>query len=54
VAQKYAAPNERIIEFSSEFGGGLISFRDVDGRLVVSIYRHDSTVIVNEAHRAEA
>lgn len=46
VASHYAAPNQRIIEFSSEAGGGLISFVVRDGKLVIDIYRTDSTVVV--------
>lgn len=46
VANNYAADNERIIEFSSPEGGGLISFRRRDGRLVVDVYRTDATVDV--------
>jgi hypothetical protein len=45
VASDYAAPGERIVEYSSLMGGGgLISFREVEGRLVVELYRHDKTV----------
>lgn len=45
VANSYAAPNERIIEFSGKAGGGLISFRETEGGgLVVSIYRCDAPV----------
>jgi hypothetical protein len=46
VANTYAAPNERIIEFGSDNGGGLIAFRMVDENLVVDVYRTDPTVIV--------
>jgi hypothetical protein len=46
-ANFYAAPAERIIEFSSKGGGGLISFRvDDDGVLVIALYRLDPTVQV--------
>jgi hypothetical protein len=50
VADHYAAPNERIIEFFSEGGGGLISFwlrEEEDGTFLdVSVYRCDPTVMV--------
>lgn len=40
VADAYAAPFERIVEFSDEHGnGGLISFKSIGGTLVVDIYR---------------
>lgn len=46
-ANQHAGPNERIIEFSSANGGGLISFRDMpDGGLVVDVYRCDASVEV--------
>jgi hypothetical protein len=45
-ANHHASPNERIVEFSSPSGGGLISFREVDGGLEVEVYRHDDTVSV--------
>jgi hypothetical protein len=45
VANNYSAPNERIIEYSSKSGGGLIALRETDdGRLTVDLYRHDDTV----------
>lgn len=49
VANRQASTNERIVEFSSPHGGGLISFflRD-DGTLNVLVYRHDATVTVVE------
>lgn len=47
VANRYTAANERIVEFSSQHGGGLISFREkANGRLEVNIYQMDPTVIV--------
>lgn len=48
VSAKYAdKKTERIIEFSSKAGGGLISFRIMpNGGLRVSVYRHDATVDV--------
>lgn len=36
--------NEKIINYSSPAGGGLISFQVIDGKLVVELYRHDGTV----------
>jgi hypothetical protein len=50
VANQYAAGGERIVEFSSPGGGGLIAFRmsndeKVPG-LIVDVYRYDSTVTV--------
>lgn len=45
-ANYYAGPDERIIEFSSDGGGGLISFKVVDGHLHVSLYRLDRAVRV--------
>lgn len=45
VANNYSHTNERIIEYSSKNGGGLISLRETDdGRLRVELYRHDATV----------
>lgn len=49
VADHYAAPGERIVEFmDAETGkGGLISFTRTDaGELVVNLYRLDAGVIV--------
>ena len=46
VASKYAGPTERIIEFSSKSGGGLIAFREHDGKLTVDVYHQDATVEV--------
>lgn len=47
VANGYTGPNERIVEFSSANGGGLIAFRETpDGHLLISIYNCDSKVIV--------
>jgi hypothetical protein len=43
-AAHYVSADERIVEYSSPSGGGLISFREVAGRLVVDLYLHDSTV----------
>jgi hypothetical protein len=47
VADKYGSPGERIVEFSSDVGGGLIAFRVTsEGKLLVDVYRQDSTVEV--------
>ncbi len=51
VAQCYAGPDERIIEFSSKGGGGLIAFHECElpsgkKRLRVDVYRIDDTVEV--------
>lgn len=52
-ANRYAGPNERIIEFSSPNGGGLILFRvNDDGTLTVEPYRTDGTVTVRLAEPA--
>lgn len=46
VADHYAGPNEKIVEYSTkEAGGGLIAFRITDdGRLVIDLYQHDPQV----------
>lgn len=47
VADHYHGPGERIVEFSSPNGGGLISFfMREDGVLSVDLYRLDPTVVV--------
>lgn len=51
VASHYASPGERIIEYSSEAGGGLVSFRVLQGdtgadRLAVHLYRQDQSVMI--------
>lgn len=47
VASHYAGPAERIIEFTHENGGGLISIAaTADGKLFVDVYRYDPTVEV--------
>lgn len=52
VAQQYADRNERIIEFNSSQGGGLIAFRECpDGRLLVSVFNVDDTVDVPPVHK---
>ncbi len=43
-ANAYAGPNERIIEYSADGQGGLISFVIGNGKLTVQLYRHDATV----------
>lgn len=48
VANNYAGTEEKIIEFSSPAGGGLISFRlRDDGKLGIDVYNYDPTVLVN-------
>lgn len=48
VADSYTFDDERIIEYSSPNGGGLINFRLMpDGKLAVECYRHDSTVRIS-------
>jgi len=46
VASRYAAPDERVIEFSSEVGGGLINLYERNGKLHVQIYNCDPSVRV--------
>lgn len=47
VANRYAGSNEKIIEYSSPNGGGLIAFTvQHDGILRVDLYRHDPTVTI--------
>lgn len=46
VANQHSSASERIIEFSSPGGGGLISFRVLDGKLIIEPYRMDDTVEV--------
>ncbi len=47
VANGYAAPNERIVEFSHKGKGGLISIAEnAAGELVVNIYRCDPGIVV--------
>ncbi|HPW22200.1 MAG TPA: hypothetical protein PLE61_15475 [Vicinamibacterales bacterium] len=45
-ANHYTGSNERIVEYSSPHGGGLIAFRsdEESGVLRVDLYRHDPTV----------
>ncbi len=54
VADTYASDGERIIEFSHEFGGGLISLLPADDkRLVISLYRLDPTVDIQFRYDGE-
>jgi len=46
VANQYAGPAGRIVEFSSENGGGLISLLAVDDILLVDVYNCDANVQV--------
>jgi hypothetical protein len=45
-ANRYASPDEVIVEFSSDHGGGLISLRYIGQRLVVDVHRCDDNVVV--------
>jgi hypothetical protein len=55
VADQHTGKDERVIEYSSPNGGGLISFRLTDdGYLVVDIYREDESVLVLVADRHKA
>lgn len=56
-ANAYTGPHERIVEFGSEAGGGLIAFRlaeDQRGRTVldVVIYNHARRVYVRQGKRS--
>jgi hypothetical protein len=50
VANRYAGPNERIIEFSAPNGaGGLIALRiRNDGLIVVDVYRCNGVVMAGQ------
>lgn len=52
-ANSYTAANERIVEFSSLSGGGLISFREIHGTLIINLYNCDKTVIVIAPNKSE-
>jgi hypothetical protein len=55
VANHYAAPNERIIEFTNEVCGGLIGLRTMpDGSLAVNVYQQDATVSVTVSKPSRA
>lgn len=48
VANRYASPDEKIVEFSAgtDGAGGLISFTvREDGTIRVHVYRHESTTV---------
>jgi len=45
-ADNYAGPDERIIEFSSSAGGGLIAFLVNEDELMVHVYHEDPSVRV--------
>jgi len=48
VAGRYEGPREKIIEFSSPAGGGLVSFQlKDDGTLWIGVYRADPEVRVH-------
>jgi hypothetical protein len=53
VASHYAGSNERIVEFSVNGNGGLISFvAREDGSLVVQLYRMDKNIDVTVSYDA--
>lgn len=54
VADRYHAPNERIVEFTFPSGkGGLISFRlNANGAEVVEVYRLDDEIQVSTPEQA--
>ena len=56
VADHYHGPRERIVEFNSACGGGLMCFTETEqGQLIVDIYRCDPSVVVRAAsYRAES
>lgn len=45
-AAAHSLPDERIVEFSSAAGGGLLALRVMDGVLYLDIYRADPSVRV--------
>lgn len=46
-ASQHIPRGEKIVEYSSPSGGGLIAFReDGEGHLVVDLYRHDPSVTI--------
>ncbi len=48
VADRYSAPNEKIVEFSSDVGGGLVSFRiGADNHMHIQVYRTDPNITVS-------
>lgn len=48
-ANAYTGKNERVVEYSSDSGGGLIRLIEVEGVLHVTLYRHDETVRIHVA-----
>lgn len=49
VANSYAGPDERIVEFSANDGssnGGLIRLFNLDGRLFVQLYRLEGVTVI--------
>jgi len=44
VANKYAGADERIVEYTSRHGGGLIAFHETEDGLVIDLYSHDASV----------
>lgn len=43
---KEAPKNEALFEFDSESGGGLLSLTELNGQLIIDVFRCDNTVIV--------
>jgi hypothetical protein len=52
-ADRYAGPTERIVEFTSRAGGGLVSFMEKGDRLSVHVYGQDATVDVSAGRAVE-
>lgn len=50
IASHYACDNERIIEYSLNEQGGLISLRNIEGKLHISLYRHEKDVKITISH----
>ena len=46
-ANAYTEKNERVVEYASDSGGGLIHLIEVEGTLHVTLYRHDDTVRIH-------
>jgi len=54
VADRHSSLSEKIIEFGSPVGGGLISFTvTADDQLAVHVYRHDLTVNVTAGEHGQ-
>ena len=46
-ANVYTGKNERVVEYSSDSGGGLIRLVEAEGVLHLTLYRHDDTVRIH-------